>query len=64
MYEKERKEMIEQQNDIMVYNDVTGAIFQRKHFKWEETIKQRTCITFLKRVSLVNHSDSISGENT
>lgn len=37
MYERERKEMIEQQNDIMVYKDVTGAIFQRKHFKWEET---------------------------
>lgn len=36
MYEKERKEMIEQQNDIMVYKDVT-EIFQWKHFKWEET---------------------------
>lgn len=63
MYEKERKEMIEQQNDIMVYKDVT-EIFQWKHFKWEETIKQRTCITSLKRVSLVNRSDSVSGENT
>lgn len=44
--------MIEQQTDITVYKVVTAKIYQRKHCKCEETIKQRTCITSLKWMSL------------
>lgn len=44
--------MIEQQNDITVYKDMTAKTSQRKHCKCEETIKQRTCISSLKWLSL------------